>query len=236
MTIRRHRAVIAGVAVCAAFAVIAAGCSGSSSKPLSTLSETSTTIGLTTTAASTTSVGTTTSTTPSTTAPPTTTLPPGAAIALRADGLGDALFGAAPDGVLTYITGILGAPATDSGWVSAPERTCPGTEVRGVSWGDLSLLFGDETGLRQFFGWSYGPAQSGTVLAPAGMATAAPARISIGSTVAQVIAAYPDTALNPGDDLYPPSASFGAGLLAFVTNIGPTGVVTSMLGGGGCGE
>lgn len=226
------------MAVCTAFAVIAAGCSGSSSKPLSTLIATSTTNGVTSTAASTTSVGTTTTAvTTSTTAPaPTTTLPPGAAIALRADGLGDALFGAAPDGVLTYITGILGAPSTDSGWVSAPERTCPGTEVRGVSWGDLSLLFGDETGLRQFFGWSYGPPLSGAALTPAGMATAAPARISSGSTVAQVIAAYPDTALNPGDDLYPPSASFGAGLFAFVTNIGPEGVITSMLGGGGCGE
>jgi hypothetical protein len=163
----------------------------------------------------------------------------GASINLREDGIGDALFGAEPEGVINYLKGLLGAPSSDTGWVSAPERTCPGKEVRNVVWGDLSLMFGDQSLVssdrRHFFEWSYGP-PAGEVISPLGMTTAPPARIGIGSTVTQLRTAYPSATLFAGDELVGPSASITGDLVAFVTNTGPTGVVTSLVGGHGCGE
>ena len=106
---------------------------------------------------------------PTTAAPTTiapTTVPAGAALVLRTNGVGDAAFGADADEVVAYVNSILGAPTADSGWAD-PFSTfgvCPGTEVRGVTWGDLTLLFSDESvvasGRRHFFTYSYGPAFS----------------------------------------------------------------------------
>jgi len=125
--------------------------------------------------------------------PTTTTIPPGASLTLRGDGIGDATFGNDADDVTSYISGILGGPTADSGWFNAASQTCPGTEARFVFWNDLLLVFGDEsnisTGRRHFYYWSLGP--------PAGLEID-PARghdvegIGVGSTVADIRAAYPD--------------------------------------------
>ncbi|CAB4873217.1 unannotated protein [freshwater metagenome] len=241
----RSRRFSLGLVMCAALLFGAAACSSSSNSSLDTLTSASpSSVESTTSVAgpTTTAAATTTTVAPTTTvvAATTTTVPVGASVGLRGDGVGDAIFGADPDGVIDYLNALFGAPSSDSGWVSAVERTCPGTEVRSVSWGDLALLFGDESsvssGRRHFFAWSYGPAPSGVAISPAGLATAPPGLIGIGSTVAQIRAAYPTASISPGDELVGPSAAIGDGLVAFLTNTSRTGVVTSLVGGFGCGE
>jgi hypothetical protein len=214
---------------------------------------TSTTVGIATTVAETTSttmpattttaLPTTTSTTmppttTSTTMPPTTTtIPPGASLPLRFDGIGDARFGTTPDDVTAYMTSVLGAATADSGWLDAPSRTCPGSEVRFVEWGDLHLLFSDDSnvssGRRHFFAWSFGP-PNGVEIVPAGMKTLA--GIGVGSTVADIKAAYPAARIFGGDELSSASAALSDDLFAFLTDTTDTGTVISMLGGQGCGE
>lgn len=242
----RSRWVSLGFAVCAVSSVLVAACSNSSAGSSTAATDVSSTADASTsTVAPTTTVSASTTTTAAattTTTPPetTTTVPVGAAISLRSDGVGDALFGAEPESVIDYINGLLGAPTSDSGWVSAPERTCPGTEVRSLSWGDLSLLFGDQStvsgGRRHFFNWSYGPARAGAIIVPAGMTTAAPGRIRVGSTVAQLRAAYPTAIISAGDEIVGPSATISDGLIAFLSNPTSSGVVISLVGGFGCGE
>lgn len=197
--------------------------------------ETSTTAKtVTTIAATTTTAAATTTTVVETT---TTTIPPGASLSLRSDGIGDAPFGAEPDEVVGYVSALVGDPAEDSGWVDAISRTCPGTEVRHVRWGDLTLVFGDDsavaTGRRHFFAWSFGPAAD-IEASPRGVATSE--GISIASSVADIGRAYPATRLFEGDELSTASASIEADLLAFLTTTRDDGVITAMLGGQGCGE
>ncbi len=220
-----------------------AACGSSSNKsPGSSLGEFTTEVSTVVDASSTTSAVETSTTVvdaTSTTFAVATTVPIGASITMRPDGVGDALFGAEPEGVISYLRGLLGPPSTDTGWVSAVQRTCPGTEVRNVTWGDLSLLFGDQSNVssqrRHFFSWSYGP-PAGEVISPFGLTTAAPALIGIGSTVSQLRAAYPSAVIFAGDELVGPWATITPGLLAYITNTGPAGVVTSFVGGTACGE
>lgn len=191
----------------------------------------------TTTPATTTPATTTTAATTTTVEATTTTIPPGASLSLRSDGLGDAPFGAEPDEVVAYVSVLVGEPVQDSGWVDAISRTCPGTEVRFVQWGDLTLLFGDDsgvaTGRRHFFAWSFGPAAD-IKASPIGVATSE--GISIASSVEDIGRAYPSTRLFEGDELSTASASIEPDLLAFVTTTRDDGVITAMLGGQGCGE
>ena len=167
----------------------------------------------------------------------TTTTAPGASLPLLPDGLGDAKFGADAEDVIGYVASILGAATFDSGWVSAGERTCPGTRVRGVDWGDLALTFGDESnvtsGRDHFYSWSLGP-PDGAILSPAAMAT--PEGIGIGSSVSDVQAAYPAAIVSAGDEIVASSARLSEGLFAFVTSADGSGIVTALVGGQGCGE
>lgn len=68
-----------------------------------------------------------------------------AAIELRGDGLGVVELGAAPDVAIAAVSAALGQPTADTGWQSASSAygTCPGTQVRGVEWDHLVLLFTD---------------------------------------------------------------------------------------------
>ena len=177
--------------------------------------------------------------TTSTTLPPTTTTAPaGARLSLLPDGIGDARFGAVPDDVTAFISGILGTPTKDTGWVDAASRTCQGSQVRFVSWGDLTLQFGDESNIaterQHFYYWTFGP-PSGTSISPAGLMT--PERIGIGSTVAQLRAAYPAAQFIEGDDLNTPRAILPSGVVAYLTDTSDAGAITVMNGGQpGCGE
>jgi hypothetical protein len=189
-----------------------------------------------------TTTSTSTTTTTSTTAPANTTtsttlVPRAAVLVLRDDGLGDALFGTAPDEVIAYVRSIIGAPTADSGWADPFQfGTCPGTEVRTVAWGDLTLFFGDESvvaeGRRHFFTWTYGPA-FGTGVEPAGMIT--DAALGVGATVAQLRTAYPDVRLEP-DDVLGPYFVVTDELSGTLSGLDDTDRVLSWSGGIPCGE
>jgi hypothetical protein len=191
-----------------------------------------------TTAAST-STTTSISTTTSTSSTTTTTLAPGAELVIRPNGLGDAAFGADPDGVIAYVTSIVGAFTVDTGWVDPLSvGACPGTELRQVTWADLTLQFSDESsvtkGRRHFFSYVYGPSFIEGSIAPAGLKTEA--GIGVGSTVAELTGTYPSAVVNPGDDFGGPNFFINDGLAGFLTGVNPTDTVTSVLGGQGCGE
>jgi len=248
--------------------VLAAGCSSDSTPAASTSTVGATTTALsatTTTAASTTSsrpaavtssvltssAPTTSATSPATTSTPTvatattvaavtsTTVPPGAALVLRDNGLGDAAFGADPERVVATVTGVIGPPTRDSGWMDPLSLgSCPGTEVRTVTWGDLVLFFSDEsrvvTGRRHFFAYTYGPAPAGSTVAPAGLQT--DAGIGIGSTVTELRAAYPNVVVTPADPVAPAGFQASPALTGLLTSDQETATVTEVSGGLGCGE
>ena len=149
---------------------------------------------------------------------------PAAALVLRDDGLGDALFGADADGVIEYITSILGVPTDDSGWADPFESfgICPGTEVRGVTWGDLQLLFSDEsvvsTGRRHFFNYVYGPPAGRRSRPPACARPAASASAPRSPTCAL---AYPDVQVYP-EEIYGPYFVVNDDLIGFLTGVTDT--------------
>jgi hypothetical protein len=157
---------------------------------------------------------------------------------LRDDGLGDALFGTDPEEVVRYVQAILGPPTADSGWADpfSAFGVCPGTEVRGVTWGDLTLLFSDDStvasGRRHFFNYSYGP-PFGVSIQPDGMRT--DTGIGIGSTVAELRAAYPTVRIFPPDiaDAY---FVVDENFTGFLSGTADTDTVRSVIGGIGCGE
>jgi hypothetical protein len=157
---------------------------------------------------------------------------------LRPNSLGEAAFGADPEGVIAYVSSIIGPLTVDSGWVDPLSvGACPGTEFRQVFWGDLVLQFSDESAVtssrRHFFSYVYGPS-FGTAIAPAGLKT--DAGIGVGSTVAELTGTYPSAVVNPGDDFGGPNFFINEGLVGFLTGVNPTDTVTSVLGGQGCGE
>jgi hypothetical protein len=167
-------------------------------------------------------------------------LAPGAELILRPNGLGDAAFGADPDGVIAYVSSIIGPATVDSGWIdplSGGSCTGTGTEIRTVTWGDLQLFFGDvssvATGRRHFFSYVYGPS-FGVAIAPSGLRTEA--GIGVGSTVADLTGTYPTATVNPANDFGGPNFSVNDGLAGFLTGVTATDTVTSVLGGQGCGE
>ena len=158
---------------------------------------------------------------------------------LGQDRLGTAMFGVEPEAVVSYVTAILGPPTADSGWADPNSAfgVCPGTEVRGVTWGDLLLLFSDESGVasgrRHFFSYTLGPA-FGASITPAGMAT--PEGIAVGSTVAALKSAYPGVYVYGGDDVFGPYYVVSENLTGFLTGAADTDTVQSVIGGVTCGE
>ncbi|MCU1365763.1 MAG: hypothetical protein JWN39_1402 [Ilumatobacteraceae bacterium] len=244
--------VIAG----AVLSLLAASCSNSRANSGATTMYTTTTAVATTTTIPVTTVSPTTPPTPvpttttaalpttttatlpptTTTEPPTTTTePPGAALPLRADGVGDATFGNDPDEVISYLSGIFGTPTADTGWVGGVEVGCKGTSARVVFWNDLRLTFGDESnvasGRRHFFAWRYGP-PFGTSINPAGMTTAV--GLTIGAPIDEVLKDYPGAQVITDDTVATPTAELADGLTAFLTDTGPRGSVTTLLGGQNC--
>lgn len=195
----------------------------------------------TTAAADTTSTAPTTSTAVTTTAAPapTTTVLTVDNMLMSEFGLGEADFGADADGVVDYLRAILGAPTADTGWTEQETLgvACPGTEVRFVTWNDLSIFLTDdslvESGRRHFASFTYGPA-FGPSINPAGLATAA--GLGMGATLDQLASAYPEGAYSPGDEIFGPTFLIEDGL--FVHMEDQNGVVTAIayVGGFGCGE
>jgi len=172
----------------------------------------------------------------------TTTLPAAAKLVLRGDSLGDVRFGVDADGAIAYVESLLGAPDSDSGYVDAASEfgLCPGAQVRGVRWGDLLLLFGDESevasGRLHFYGWRYGPVGT-SMPRPEGPATEG--GVTLGSTVNEVLRAHPNADVYT-DDVFGAGFDIDAGTRGLVSgslsNDSPNGVTLALFGGVTCGE
>ncbi len=204
---------------------------------------------------STTSAATTTSAAPATTQPPattstststtvaesttstTSTIPAVLGLDLSADGIGEESFGAEADGVIAYVESILGSPIHDTGWFGTNGLACVGTEIRYVTWGDLTLGFGDESpygsGLRHFTSYTYGPA-AGAFVEPFGLSVAGD--VSIGDTVDELLAAYPDAVISSDEELDASVFNIADGLSGFLTGTTGSDTITSFQGGFSCGE
>ena len=180
-------------------------------------------------------------TVPTTTSPPPTTEPLAVQeLVLTGEGVGSAVFGADPDGVVDYVTSILGGNTGDTGWVDPfAFAACDGTVARRVDWGVLSLLFTDLSGFangrRHFIGYEYG--RVGEVGdEPAGLRT--PGGITLGSRVVDLLAEFPDATVNEGapasgfpDNFYVSDVFYG-----LLTGTTGDDYVTVLFGGYGCGE
>lgn len=193
----------------------------------------------TTSTTTTSTTSTTTSTTSTTVVQPTTTEPDPAVVALvlSGEGIGSAGFGADPDGVMSYVSSFLGEPTNDTGWIDPLSiGVCPGTELRLVSWGVLTLLFGDVstvlTGRRHFVAYAYG-VEGEVGGSPVGLVTTRD--ITVGSRVVDVVAAYPAATLNPEDDFTAPFFYVNDNLRGFLTGLSDDSTVTAILGGMNCG-
>lgn len=195
---------------------------------------------VTTTVAPTMAPLTTTTVAPSTTTSlvtTTTVLDPIAELVLRRDGIGDVRFGVDPEAVVNYLKSKLGSPTQDSGYVDSFSEfgSCPGTRVRGVRWGDLTLLFGDEStvaeGRLHFFAWKYGPPSSSRPV-PVGMV--AEGSVTLGSTVSAILKAFPQTQVFT-DEIFGAGFEIVRTLSGTLTDTGPSGRVTILYGGISCG-
>lgn len=218
--------------IASTLALAACGGSSSSNETLAPLPTASTVPPETSVA--TTSTSTTTTTTPTTT----TSIPDGSSLVLRSDSLGDARFGVEPSSVISYVESVLGPADDDSGWTDpfSVFGTCPGTEVRGVRWGDLLLLFGDDsefdTGRRHFFHWQVGPTL-GVTPSPTGLAT--DGGIGVGSTVDELTRVHPEAEIFD-DAVFGPGFEIERGLFGTLTEIGDDATVLTLFGGTSCGE
>lgn len=183
-------------------------------------------------------------TAPATTAPLVTTTTEPLAIQellLRGDGIGSARFGAAPDGVIDYVTSILGGNTSDTGWVDPYTfgDCSPATVARKVDWGVLSLLFSDlssyANGRRHFIGWEYGLV-GGIGDEPVGLRTAG--GTTLGSRVVDLLADFPEAGVNDGEaDLnIPPNFYVSDNFRGLLTGIEPGDLITVIFGGYGCAE
>ena len=186
-------------------------------------------------------------TTPAPTEPTTTTTTEPVAVQeliLRGDGLGSARFGAAPQGVVEYVTSVLGGNTGDTGWVDPLAFADCGaggaaTKARRVDWGVLSLLFSDASSYaldrEHFIGYEYG--RVGEIGdEPSGLRT--PGGVGLGSRVVDLYAEFTDAAVNEGDDEVgiPPNFYVSDVFYGLLTGTANDDVVTVIFGGYGCGE
>jgi hypothetical protein len=218
-------------------------------RPESSDIETTTTPAPTTAAPTTPAPTTAPPTTPAPTAPPTTaepTPPPTTEpvttreLILSGEGVGSALFGAEPEGVIDYVSSILGSDTADTGWV-APDSfaVCEGTTARRVDWGTLSLLFTDQSrfagGRRHFIGYEYGRV-GGIGDEPVGLRT--PGGLTLGSRVIDLLAEFPEAKVNEGDEGVgiPDNFYISNVFYGLLTGTTADDYVTVLFGGYGCGE
>lgn len=159
---------------------------------------------------------------------------------LRPEGLGSAVFGADPQGVIDYVTSILGGNTADTGWVDPfTFADCRGDQVRRVDWGALSLLFGDVSdvanGRLHFIGWEYGRVGEITD-EPIGLRT--PGGVTRGTRIVDLLVEFPDARINEGEEdlAIPPNFYVSDPFYGLLTGTSDEDYVTVMFGGSGCGE
>jgi hypothetical protein len=217
----------------AVFSLAACGGGGATTETLAPLPTSPTTTLPTTLPPMTTTTSTTVSSSTSSTS---TTVSPAETLVLRSDGLGDSLFGVDAAALIAIVTELLGKPDSDSGYVPTTKKfkLCPGTKVRSVRWGDLMLMFGDESGYAEgrlhFFSWNYGPVEG---IAPVPMGPTTDGDITLGSTVAELLRVYPSAEIFM-DDVAGASFSLENTLSGILSDQTPNGVVIAMYGGNAC--
>lgn len=167
----------------------------------------------------------------------TTTEPaPAGDFSLRADGLGAVSFGAAPDGAIAFVSSFLGEATADTGWVDPfTIGACGGTQLRQVTWGDLQLEFGDVSAVAEgrphFYAYYYGKegSQSAT---PPGLETED--GITVGSSVADLIGAYPGVEFRLGDEFMNDSFFVNENLTGRLSGLADPDQVEMVIGGIPC--
>lgn len=165
-----------------------------------------------------------------------TTPPAGADFSLRTDGLGAVSFGANPDGVITFVTSFLGGASADTGWVDPfTIGACGGTQLRQVTWGDLQLEFGDVSNVAEgrphFYAYYYGKEGLSTA-SPTGLET--DEGISVGSSVAQLLQAYPGVQLRSGNEFVNDSFFINDNLTGRLSGLADPDLVQMVIGGIPC--
>jgi hypothetical protein len=205
--------------------------------------ETSATVEPTTTLAVPTEVSTTSEPAPTTTAVPVD--PAVAALVLSDDGIGAAVFSGDPDGVVAYLSSFVGPPTADTGWVDPFEiSACAGTQLRVVSFGSLSLTFGDVSPVLQgrphFFAYTYGAYNfDGTTVV---VVDQTPPRlitengVGLGTDLVALEAAHPGLELNPADDFFPETFVVNDNLRGAINGLADDSVVVSIIGGQDCAD
>lgn len=166
-----------------------------------------------------------------------------AIVELLPDGLGVASFGAGAETVISTLTADLGPADEDSGWTDSFSAfgTCPGEEVRVVTWGELSVFLTDSTtavgpypdpGEPHFFSWLavHQPENPGY-----GFTTAQ--GVGPGSTIGDVRAAHGDAVEVLYEEPFDTWFLFiGDDYLGSVADDDPGSVVESLAAGTLCGE
>ena len=167
----------------------------------------------------------------------TTTDPaPAGDFSLRADGLGAVSFGAAPDGVIAFVSSFLGEATADTGWVDPfTIGACGGTQLRQVSWGDLQLEFGDVSAVAEgrphFYAYFYGKEGSPSANPP-GLETEE--GITVGSSVADLIRAHPGVEFRLGDEFMNDSFFVNENLTGRLSGLADPDQVEMVIGGIPC--
>ncbi|MCP4308003.1 MAG: hypothetical protein GY788_24650 [bacterium] len=138
----------------------------------------------------------------------TTSMPaPLVSLQLGEDGLGDVLLGSPPETVVADISALYGEPDLDSDWIASEPNiygSCPGDQMRAIGWGSLLTIFvkdGNEDLGGRFFTYTYGYDYTQNVggVDPRGLGLSTSEGIGIGSTVADLEAAYLGSAAIAGD-------------------------------------
>ena len=179
---------------------------------------------------------TTASPTSTTTAATSTTASVESRFELTTTGIGSTTFGADPEGTIAFIGSFLGAPTSDTGWVDPFDiGVCDGNRLRRVGWADLVLEFADVSdvteGRDHFVGYTYGREGSSSALPPA---LSTPEGLTVGSTVGDLLVAYPGVQLIEGDEFMAPSFTVNDALSGRLSGLGSTDLVEVVIGGRPC--
>lgn len=202
------------------------------------------------------------------TSPPDTTLPPAtfveepivaADLYLQPEGLGPLPFGSDAQRTIAVLTGALGEPDNDTGWVPADLDIlrCPGVRARVVNWGSLTVYLSDgptewgPAGHEHLFSFTYSLLEGQSL--PAGPELRTSEGLRLGTTLSRASSIYGEAAITYGDPPAPPDDSSeeapttqdatlevdvaGPGYLTGVfTGAGPDDTLVSISGGTGCGN
>ena len=197
---------------------------------------------------------------------PETTLPPAtfvedpivaADLYLQPEGLGPLPFGSNAERTVTVLTGALGNPDNDTGWVPADLDflQCPGIRARVVNWGSLTVYLSDgptewgAEGDEHLFSFTYSLLEGQSL--PAGPELRTSEGLRLGTTLSRASSIYGEAAITYSDTPVPPDEASeevtvaqeavlevdvpGPGYLTGTfSGPGPDDTLVSISGGTGC--